>query len=98
MTTFHKSFDLKIPAGHTDAAASYRAELGATEALLRRLAAKLDQHKTKQAANPKNWGYVGDLQHINSLLCQALGGAGFEREACVGAADVGEQPRTVGKE
>jgi len=33
----------------------------------------LAAHETKQAQHPKDWGYVGDLQHTKSLLNELLG-------------------------
>lgn len=38
---------------------------------LEQLKQDLEKHQARHAADPKNWGYPGDLQHINSLLRQA---------------------------
>lgn len=35
---------------------------------LKLLVKKLDKHQVNQKQNPKNWGYLGDLQYINEKL------------------------------
>jgi hypothetical protein len=58
---------------NTSAAEAYKAEQRKTLDLLSAFSAKLAGHQMAQSKDQKNWGYVGDLQHINSLLRQALG-------------------------
>lgn len=52
---------------------AYEAEHCAAVELLGKLRRQLDANLDRHNADPENWGYVGDLQHINSLLRQALG-------------------------
>jgi len=33
---------------------------------------ELDKHKTNAKANPKDWGYAGDLGHVREKLIQTL--------------------------
>lgn len=57
---------------HT-AAEAYAAEQKACLDLMAALSAKLHEHSRMQAQQPKNWGLVGDLQHLNHCLREALG-------------------------
>jgi non-ribosomal peptide synthetase component F len=36
--------------------------------LMLRIQAQLAEHAAKQAAQPKNWGYAGDLEEVESRL------------------------------
>ena len=36
--------------------------------LLKKIKAGLAEHNRREKQNPRNWGYVGDLQHIASEL------------------------------
>ena len=38
------------------------------DALLKKIKAGLTKHSRNEKQNPRNWGYVGDLQHIASEL------------------------------
>jgi hypothetical protein len=58
------------------ATAAYRKNLATAQETLRRIAAQLAEHEARQAAQPLNWGYVGDLGHINEELAQVLAGLG----------------------
>ena len=33
---------------------------------------ELDKHKTNAKANPKDWGYAGDLGHVREKLIETL--------------------------
>jgi hypothetical protein len=51
--------------------AAYKIELTAMENSLRMLRANLKRHKELQAADPDNWGYTGDLEHLNNIIGDA---------------------------
>jgi hypothetical protein len=53
--------------GVSDYDASYKE----AEELLKTLSKKLKQHKKKFSQNEKNWGYVGDLERLVSILREA---------------------------
>ena len=44
--------------------------------LLKRIAARLADHKKRQAAEPADWGYAGDLGHITEQLAYVLADLG----------------------
>ena len=44
--------------------------------LLKRIATRMAEHQARQAAEPRDWGYVGDLGHINEELAQVLAALG----------------------
>lgn len=52
------------------AASDYDATAAAVELQLAKL--KLETHKAKAKADPKNWGYSGDLRKIESDLADIL--------------------------
>lgn len=52
------------------AASDYDATVAAVELQLAKLKAKLEAHKAK--ADPKNWGYSGDLRKVESDLADIL--------------------------
>ncbi len=43
-------------------------------ALLSELRIALDAHQTRQAQDPKNWGYAGDLAHYAQIMREMLEG------------------------
>ena len=47
---------------------AYGEQMEALEQHLARLSQLLPQHATRQARQPENWGFVGDLAYINELL------------------------------
>ena len=53
------------------AASDYDAT-AAVELQLAKLKLKLETHKAKAKADPKNWGYSGDLRKIESDLADIL--------------------------
>jgi len=53
------------------AAQAYDENWMAIFANLNKLRAGLDAHKRQAFADPKNWGFVGDLAHVNELLAEA---------------------------
>ena len=56
----------------TTAASDYDATAAAVELQLAKLKAKLEAHKAKAKADPKNWGYSGDLRKVESDLADIL--------------------------
>ena len=62
------------------AAAAYSRKATTAQDLLKRiatrLATRLAEHQTRQADEPGDWGYVGDLGHINEELVQVLAALG----------------------
>ena len=58
------------------AAAAYSQNATTAQDLLKRIATRLAEHQTRQAAEPRDWGYVGDLGHINEELAQVLASLG----------------------
>jgi hypothetical protein len=44
--------------------------------LLKRIAARLAEHKQRQAAAPADWGYAGDLGRITEQLAYVLADLG----------------------
>ena len=58
------------------AAAAYSQNATTAQDLLKRIATRLAEHQTRQAAEPCDWGYVGDLGHINEELAQVLAALG----------------------
>ena len=58
------------------AAAAYSQNATTAQDLLKRIAIRLTEHQTRQAAEPGDWGYVGDLGHINEELAQVLAALG----------------------
>lgn len=53
------------------AAEAYEQNARAINALMDTLKHELFRHKHQAAAEPKSWGYVGDLGHVRELLEQA---------------------------
>lgn len=61
----------------TQTAAARYAELHTESGdLLKRIAARLAKHQQKQATEPADWGYVGDLGHVNEQLAYVLASLG----------------------
>ena len=58
------------------AAAAYSQNATTAQDLLKRIATRLSEHQARQAAEPCDWGYVGDLGHINEELAQVLAALG----------------------
>ena len=54
------------------AAQAYEENMTAIEALLKTLTGQLAEHKTKQATEPRNWGFTGDLAEVRSRLQTAV--------------------------
>ena len=57
----------------TTAQAKYQAHQAAIRALIQQLEGSLEQHQTKAQANRGNWGYVGDIGHIERGLNELVG-------------------------
>ena len=58
------------------AATEYSEKAAISRDLLKRIAARLSDHQTRQAENPNDWGYVGDLGRVNEELAQVLAALG----------------------
>jgi len=54
------------------AAQAYEENARAIEALMHTLKNELFRHKHQAAAEPKSWGWCGDLAHVRELLDQAV--------------------------
>lgn len=42
------------------------------QAKIEQLRIKVETHAMREAADPKNWGYNGDLGHVNQVLDELL--------------------------
>ena len=51
---------------------AYEAKSAAVAARLETLQALLAMHAQREAGNPRNYGYAGDMAHIDTLLAQAV--------------------------
>ena len=58
------------------AGTDYSEKAAISRDLLKRIAARLSDHQTRLAANPSDWGYVGDLGRGNEELAQVLAALG----------------------
>ncbi len=52
----------------TTTADAYRQRRRSVNALLDELRKKIDAHAQRAAADPANWGYAGDLGHVEEVL------------------------------
>lgn len=60
------------PAIKQTAAHAYAERYNQARELIERLGKRLRVHRDLQSLDPRNWGYAGDLAHINDELLQAL--------------------------
>jgi hypothetical protein len=60
----------------TTAAACYGERFAETQDLLRRITRRLAAHRNEQAAEPADWGFAGDLGHVNEELAYVLASLG----------------------
>ena len=58
------------------AAACYAERHAECQDLLKRIAARLEQHQNEQAQEPANWGYPGDIGRVAQELAYVLAGLG----------------------
>ena len=58
------------------AAACYAERFNECQDLLKRIAQQLARHQKEQAAEPADWGFPGDLGHINEELAYVLASLG----------------------
>ncbi len=58
------------------AAGCYAARYAEAQDLLKRIAARIADHKQRQAAAPADWGYSGDLGRITEQLAYVLADLG----------------------
>ena len=58
------------------AAAAYSQNATTAQGLLKRITTRLSEHQARQAAEPNDWGYVGDLGRVNEELAQVLAALG----------------------
>lgn len=57
----------------TTAQAQYQAHQANIRELIKQLESRLEPHGTKALAAPDNWGYVGDIAHIEHRLNELVG-------------------------
>ena len=69
------------PAAAETAATAYAQHLRNVSAMLDWLGCELRGHAEKQKGDPRNWGFVGDLVELESLVKRALGHASGMTEA-----------------
>ena len=62
--------------------------------LLKRIVTRLAEHQARRAAEPRDWGYVGDLGRINEELAQVLAALG-DRSGLDELGSNTELPRTA---
>ena len=58
------------------AATEYSRKAAISQDILKRIATRLSEHQTRQAARPDDWGYVGDIGRVNEELAQVLASLG----------------------
>jgi hypothetical protein len=58
------------------AAACYAERFAETQDLLQRIARQLAAHRQQRAAEPADWGFPGDLDHVNEELAYVLASLG----------------------
>jgi hypothetical protein len=58
------------------AAACYAERHTECQDLLKRIAQQLARHQKEQAAEPADWGFPGDLGHVNEELAYVLASLG----------------------
>jgi hypothetical protein len=58
------------------AAGCYAERHAEAQDLLKRITARLEEHKKQQAAAPADWGYAGDLGRITEQLAYVLADLG----------------------
>jgi hypothetical protein len=56
----------------TAAQAQYNAHQASIRRLLKQLEAKLDTHEKQASAHPKNWGFAGDVGHVEEKLSELV--------------------------
>jgi hypothetical protein len=66
----------KSQATKQTAAACYAERHAEAQDLLKRIAGRLADHKKRQAAEPSDWGYAGDLGRITEQLAYVLADLG----------------------
>ena len=63
---------IKVEEAESDPGAEYKMRMKQIQKALKDMQAKLKSHETKQKKDPKNWGYAGDLAHVNQALYELL--------------------------
>ena len=58
------------------ASTDYARKTAIAEDLLKRVVTRLSEHKAKQAAQPFDWGFTGDLGCVNEQLAHVLAALG----------------------
>lgn len=54
------------------ARSEYEARQARIQSKVQQLQARLAQHSTKAATQPQNWGYAGDMGHVEARLQELL--------------------------
>ncbi len=60
----------------TSADATYRTNLEQVRGMITALQVEVERHASGQAADPRNWGFPGDLEHLEEILIDALHAVG----------------------
>ena len=56
----------------TAAQAQYNAHQASIRSLIKQLEAKLDAHEKRASAHPKDWGFAGDVGHVQEKLTELV--------------------------
>lgn len=55
-----------------DATKTYASKLHNAHVMLGTISDLLDSHQDRQSRNPWDWGFPGDVGHVNELLAQVV--------------------------
>ena len=62
----------KREAKGTNATEDYKASLADAKKKVSTIESILNSHASKQADKPQDWGFVGDMDHINEILKELI--------------------------
>ena len=69
-------FAMKNTKAKQTATACYAERHAECQDLLKRIASRLDEHRKRQAEEPADWGYAGDLGRVSEELAYVLASLG----------------------
>lgn len=81
----------RTPTTREDAPTAYRRLKRDVETMLDLIAADVAAHSTQAAADPRNWGYIGDLGNIRNHLMDCLVFLGNYQDEDEGRAAIDKQ-------